>query len=187
MKGYGFNGENPENNVLTIDKTPCNLKYTEGTYSFLYPGQTDQQIYCLLEEQVTGDQAKLAYSGNGTQINPYHWGAGLEYVRFRHTGDFTSMISTARADSMASENVYERSIKTDIVAGNVFGTYYGQYYKGYFVAQNDGVHIFRAWADDRVAVYLNTEAGTGEIPSDMEPILRTSNPQSFNGYYNKVV
>lgn len=138
---------------------------------------------CELDAHITGDHTRLDYSGSGTQVNGYHWGAGLLYTRYTYSSGFGSFVTDARAGTIDSSKIQEDSVRADAKTGDVYGTYYGEYFRGYFVAETTGTHIFRAWADDRVSIYLNNETGTAEIPSGASPLLENTAAQSFSNFY----
>ena len=78
-----------------------------------------------MDAHIDGEHTRLEYSGNGTQVKGYHWGAGLEYTRYTYSSGAWNFLQSVRNGSLGTDKIQEDTIRTDIKSGNVFGTGYG--------------------------------------------------------------
>lgn len=133
----------------------------------------------------TGASTRLATNAGGSQVNGYHQGNGFKYTRHTFSGGIDSYVTAVRSNSIPASDIQEDGYRTDIREASIYNNYIGQVWKGYFHASVAGQYTFRAWADDRVKVFLASTYGDATPLTDSDLIISTSTHQYSDSYYVK--
>jgi hypothetical protein len=123
------------------------------------------------------------------QLNGTISGAGIRFKRYNISNLATRSVAGLRAAILANNSQaveVESGIATELRSGNDIGGNYARVYRGYFKPPMNGSYIFRALADDQIAVYLSSVTGSADTQfiNYSSPILASVNTNQSNSNTN---
>lgn len=154
LTGGGFSRV-PSRNSVIVGGTPCDVASSSET-----------QIVCTT--QVTNMTSNLfgkLPTNSTSQVNGSISGVGIRFKRYNISNLAVRTVDGLRAAIAANNGQaveLESGIATELRAAGDVGGNFARVYRGYFRPPMNGSYVFRALADDQIAMYMSSVTGSAD-------------------------
>jgi hypothetical protein len=173
-----------------FSRTPSKIMVSVGGTTCDVVSSSETQIVCNTRSFDPSQSTLGLVATNSTlQLNGTISGSGIRFKRYNITTLAQRTVAGLRAAILANSNQaveLESGIATELRSGNNTGGNYARVYRGYFKPPMSGGYIFRALADDQIAVYLSSVTGSTDAQyiNYSSPILSSTSVNQSNSNTN---